>query len=613
MTDMNVVDNSNPSTALSGLMGSSAAGSPAVTGQEGIIQGTMGDFQAQIEALLGGEMVVDSVYKSTLPDVVQAPIDPLSMVAATTTDVHFDFNIENALAALTPEELTALQTNVEQALAETPQLDLGNIQETLAALTNNTIATQGQTVANQTFSVEQAQNIIGQFGLEGFSPDELVARINGLHTGGMTMNSGHLLPMQAAVTTLPLEQIAQQYGLTVDELTAMSKTPVIGQMSAKMESAQAATEQAIPQDGIAKLQSLIASAKGAAGETSKKSMSQTTIDASTSGEMVSEAKAELSRMRGEAQMVMTENANTRAKARMAMTTNPQNTAAQAATQAASQAATNTGANKATDTAPNIATTPNAQGVSGEAAAIKASFDSNSGQFGQQSSGQQGQPQQQAWRTPEMLNYAPGTTMPITNAAFSVANEAALMEFEMGSFANIAGGMTSLRGETSIMGSQNQTPHGQQAQTAADQVGLQVSKAVAGGNQQFTIKLTPEDLGSVMVKLAFDDSGKVSALVSADSAQALEMLKQDAKTIERAMEMSGHKADAGSIQFELHDKEGESESRAMAEAVQQDKLDADAQSGEQQKADELNWSEEEEISLEDILANVSPETGIDVRI
>jgi flagellar hook-length control protein FliK len=59
----------------------------------------------------------------------------------------------------------------------------------------------------------------------------------------------------------------------------------------------------------------------------------------------------------------------------------------------------------------------------------------------------------------------------------------------------------------------------------------------GGETQATIKLHPEELGTVEVHLSYTDSG-VTATVRADSPQAAQTLQQAAPDLRRALEAQG---------------------------------------------------------------------------
>ncbi len=97
------------------------------------------------------------------------------------------------------------------------------------------------------------------------------------------------------------------------------------------------------------------------------------------------------------------------------------------------------------------------------------------------------------------------------------------------------------------------PHGRstaQHGAAADQVSVQLGKAVPGKNDQMIINLKPVELGSVEVKLDFGADGRVQASIMAERPETLEMLQKDHRALERALNDAGLQTDAGSLSFNL---------------------------------------------------------------
>lgn len=97
------------------------------------------------------------------------------------------------------------------------------------------------------------------------------------------------------------------------------------------------------------------------------------------------------------------------------------------------------------------------------------------------------------------------------------------------------------------------PHGRstaQHGAAADQVSVQLGKAVPGKNDQMVINLKPVELGSVEVKLDFGADGRVQASIMAERPETLEMLQKDHRALERALNDAGLQTDAGSLSFNL---------------------------------------------------------------
>ena len=84
------------------------------------------------------------------------------------------------------------------------------------------------------------------------------------------------------------------------------------------------------------------------------------------------------------------------------------------------------------------------------------------------------------------------------------------------------------------------------------VGLAIARQVAANGDQLEIRLEPPELGRVDVSMAFDDRGTLRAVVAADSALSLDLLRRDRADLGHAMANAGISADAQSFRFEGRD-------------------------------------------------------------
>lgn len=85
-----------------------------------------------------------------------------------------------------------------------------------------------------------------------------------------------------------------------------------------------------------------------------------------------------------------------------------------------------------------------------------------------------------------------------------------------------------------------------------QIAVQVQRAVQEGQDRLSIQLRPLDLGRIDVQLDFGSEGKLRAKVTADSAQTLELLQKDSKSLERSLQEAGLEMDQGGLSFSLRD-------------------------------------------------------------
>lgn len=85
---------------------------------------------------------------------------------------------------------------------------------------------------------------------------------------------------------------------------------------------------------------------------------------------------------------------------------------------------------------------------------------------------------------------------------------------------------------------------------AEQVHVAVKQAASDGLEKITIQLDPADLGRVEVHMTTNREGVTQISFLVDKAETFDGLSRDARSLERSLQESGIKADAGSMQFNL---------------------------------------------------------------
>jgi flagellar hook-length control protein FliK len=107
----------------------------------------------------------------------------------------------------------------------------------------------------------------------------------------------------------------------------------------------------------------------------------------------------------------------------------------------------------------------------------------------------------------------------------------------------------------------------QQRIVGDQVSVHIKKAVQEGMDRIEIRLKPEALGRVDVRLELGPEGRVVATVTADQRHTLELLRSDARSLERALQEAGLQTDDGSLNFNLRsggdDRPGRHDARPTA--------------------------------------------------
>ena len=82
----------------------------------------------------------------------------------------------------------------------------------------------------------------------------------------------------------------------------------------------------------------------------------------------------------------------------------------------------------------------------------------------------------------------------------------------------------------------------------------------------SLQLQPTDLGKISVKLDFGADGKVQGTVVADNPKTLEMLQKDSRSLERALQDAGLRAEPGSLEFSLSGRESRNNAGQTADGT-----------------------------------------------
>ncbi|NVJ90010.1 MAG: flagellar hook-length control protein FliK [Methylocystaceae bacterium] len=89
----------------------------------------------------------------------------------------------------------------------------------------------------------------------------------------------------------------------------------------------------------------------------------------------------------------------------------------------------------------------------------------------------------------------------------------------------------------------------------EHISVEITKAIQAGADKITIQLKPADLGRIDVQLDLH-AGKMTATITADRPETLDMLKNDAKELQKAMRDAG--LDMGDMNFNL--RQGQNQER-----------------------------------------------------
>lgn len=87
------------------------------------------------------------------------------------------------------------------------------------------------------------------------------------------------------------------------------------------------------------------------------------------------------------------------------------------------------------------------------------------------------------------------------------------------------------------------------------LGVEIASKIQSGEETLRVRLNPAELGRVEVTLAFDDRGSLQATMRTESAQALDLLRQDVPDLARTLDQAGVRTDAQSFRFESRAGDG----------------------------------------------------------
>ena len=105
---------------------------------------------------------------------------------------------------------------------------------------------------------------------------------------------------------------------------------------------------------------------------------------------------------------------------------------------------------------------------------------------------------------------------------------------------------------------------------ADQISVQMNRAISEGKERFTVKLSPGELGRIEVRIEVGADGQMTASFKVDQPATLDLLQRDQRGLERALADAGLKTDSGSLNFNLRgDGNGQQQGQQQAHNNSQD--------------------------------------------
>ncbi len=94
----------------------------------------------------------------------------------------------------------------------------------------------------------------------------------------------------------------------------------------------------------------------------------------------------------------------------------------------------------------------------------------------------------------------------------------------------------------------------QAQTLSQDLAVHMARNLRAGTNRFDIRLDPPELGRIDIRMEINREGQVQATLLVERTDALDILRGDARLLERALHDAGLKTDSQSLTFSLSDQE-----------------------------------------------------------
>ncbi|SDH88533.1 Flagellar hook-length control protein FliK [Bradyrhizobium sp. Rc2d] len=85
------------------------------------------------------------------------------------------------------------------------------------------------------------------------------------------------------------------------------------------------------------------------------------------------------------------------------------------------------------------------------------------------------------------------------------------------------------------------------------VPIEIAAAVRAGKSRFDISLDPVELGRIDVRINVDRNGQVTSHLTVEKPETLQMLRQDAPQLQRALDDAGFKTGSNGLSFSLRDQ------------------------------------------------------------
>ncbi|MDD1535403.1 MULTISPECIES: flagellar hook-length control protein FliK [unclassified Bradyrhizobium] len=151
---------------------------------------------------------------------------------------------------------------------------------------------------------------------------------------------------------------------------------------------------------------------------------------------------------------------------------------------------------------------------------------------------------------------PADAIPAAPAAHAHANAHAAFNTTDASAQAASAVQAPLTNTTSIASASTATLTATAASSAAvpiNGVPVEIAAAIRSGKSRFDISLDPAELGRIDVRINVDRAGNVTSHLTVEKPETLQMLRQDAPQLQRALDDAGLKTGSNGLSFSLRDQ------------------------------------------------------------
>ncbi|RED52429.1 flagellar hook-length control protein FliK [Aestuariispira insulae] len=175
--------------------------------------------------------------------------------------------------------------------------------------------------------------------------------------------------------------------------------------------------------------------------------------------------------------------------------------------------------------------------------------------------------------PPALNFNNAAAAAVAQTSAGAAGSTANMPGNSGQVLTV----DAATGGTSVMGQNGSVQRGTHAASArshgpnvpakviADQVAVNIQRAAGSGQDQITLQLRPSELGRVEVKMEMGQDGRMTAIITADKPETLDLLRNDARTLVQSLNDAGLQTDANSLSFNLKSQNGDAQQETASKS------------------------------------------------